>query len=162
MSSHKQLERINVIQKHFEDNSKLFNHARIPEVMAKGENRVVAILPLNNHAVYGETVLVINELYDEFEDIKEYRYGWEYPKVKHGNNRKSKHERHITAFDKQAHPNPPYWVETDPYHHHNVPGSTSPRTETSIETLEDVITIFSDYIVSGKEFLESHTFWNKE
>lgn len=161
MSSQKQRKRIDFIQELFENNPQLFNHSKIPEIKSKGENRVVAVLPLNYHNIYGETVLRINELYNESDNIKEYRYAWEYPDLK-GIKKRSKHKRHITSFDKQEHPEPPWNVDTDPFHHHNVPGNTSLRTKTSIKTLEDVVTIFTDYIVSHNRFMESHIFYYEE
>lgn len=153
-----QIERVQYFADLFESNPQLFNHNKIPEIKAKGEARVVATLPLNNHNIYGETVLSINEKYSDLGDIEEYRYAWEYPVVQ-GRNRKSKHERHITSFDKQEHPEPPRHVKTDPFHHHNVPGDTVPRTETSIENLHEVIGIITDYIESNKEYIETHTFY---
>ncbi|WP_298473022.1 DUF6516 family protein [uncultured Psychrobacillus sp.] len=161
MSRQKQIDRVQFFGDLFVANPQLFNHNKIPEIKAKGEERVVATLPLNNHDIYGETVLFINEKYNKFGDIEEYRYAWEYPNIK-GKYKKSKHERHITSFDKQWHPEPPRNVDTDPYHHHNEPGDTVPRTETSIEKLEDFLPILVDYINSHKQFIPSHTFYDAD
>ncbi|WP_113928751.1 hypothetical protein [Bacillus sp. P14.5] len=67
--------------------------------------------------------------------------------------------RFLTAFDKQYKPDPPYNnIETDPYHHHYEIGNKVPRTETSVETLEDVITILKDYIKSGRPYNNNDRF----
>ncbi|MDA1675542.1 toxin-antitoxin system TumE family protein [Bacillus cereus group sp. TH152-1LC] len=155
MSSHFQIERIEHMVSLFEDNPDLFNQNLIPEIKAKGESRVVATLPLNNHETYGETILFINEKYKEDGTIEEYRYGWE---LSQRLKKIGKSSRHIFAFDKQKHPEPPHNVDTDPYHHHHVPGDIKPRTETIVETLEDVVSILKDYIVGQKEYNESHHF----
>ncbi|MFF5401168.1 DUF6516 family protein [Peribacillus butanolivorans] len=157
----KQIERVQFFADLFVANPQLFNHNKIPEIKAKGEKRVVATMPLNNHDIYGETVLFINEKYSDLGDIKEYRYAWEYPDKK-GRDKKSKKERHITSFDRQLHPEPPRNVKTDPYHHHNVPGDTVPRTETSIKKLEDFLPILTDYINSHNEFMPYTHFMDED
>lgn len=157
MTERMQQERVQFFSDLFEAEAALFDHWKIPEIRAKGTNRVVAVLPLNSHKFYGETVLSIQENYGEAAAIREYRYAWELQDVK-GKHKKSKQQRHITSFDKQPHPKPPRHVKTDPFHHHHIPQDPVQRTSTSVESLEEVITIFQIYIGSQKPFLSSHTF----
>jgi Family of unknown function (DUF6516) len=147
--------RVRYIHRIFKSNPDLFNHKLAPEIKAKGLSRVVAILPLNNHEIYGETVLFINEKLDENGRIREYRYGWE---LSQREKPIGKSARHITAFDKQTHPEPPHQVDTDPYHHHHVPGDIVPRKATSVKDLETVVAIIREYIVRHEEYNENHSF----
>lgn len=137
-------------------NPHLFETAYIPEIKAKGMSRVVATLPLRHHSVYENTILFINEKLDEEGNIIEYRYGWEYAQ----NQRRylSKQAKHIIAFDKQEHPEPPHKVDTDPYHHHHVPGKLGKRKETNVHSLEDVVGILSDYIAGDLRYNENDSF----
>lgn len=150
-----QIERMNHIRELFESNRQLFDTSLIPEIKIKGISKVIAELPLRHHFHHGDTILYINEKLDEAGNIEEFRYGWELSQKKE---RLSKAARHITAFDKQTHPEPPHNVKTDPYHHHHVPGDITKRKETSVQTLEDVIGILSDYMVGNFEYNEKHSF----
>lgn len=156
MSSIHQENRLNYIQELFESNPDLFDHQLIPTLKAAGAKRVTATLPLNNHPIHGETVLFINETLESDGKLYEYRYGWERStRLK----RMGKATRSIAAFDKQEHPEPPFnHIETDPYHHHHVPGDLLPRVETNIKNLDDVITFLKDYILSGKKYKSSDRF----
>lgn len=151
-----QQERIDYIIELFILNPHLFETAYIPEIEAKGMSRVVAALPLRHHTIYGNTKLFINERLDEKGNILEYHYGWEYAQGKRKH--LSKQAKHILAFDKQEHPEPPYKVDTDPYHHHHVPGELSKRKETNVHSLEDVIGILSDYITGNLHYHEKDSF----
>lgn len=150
-------DRINYISELFESKLELFDTSSIPEIKAKGTSKVEARLALQSHFHYGETILYINELFNDDGTIEQYRYGWEYKQTPH--RRISKKERHITAFDKQEHPEPPHNdIKTDPYHHHHVPGEISKRKETNVQSLEDVITILSDYIFADIKYSEKDSF----
>lgn len=152
-----QIDRVNHIAELFVSNHRLFNTSAIPEIQAKGTSKVVASLPLKAHLNYGNTILFINELMDTDGSIKEYRYGWEF--VSTPRNRKSKHERHITAFDKQEHPEPPHNnINTDPFHHHHVPGEIGRRKDTNVQSLEDVLSILTDYIQADIEYKATDSF----
>ncbi len=151
-----QQDRVNFIVNLYISNPHLFDMECIPEIRAKGISRVTAMLPLRNHCVYGNTILFINEKLDDKGSIKEYRYGWEYRQT--GKRLLSKQVRHITAFDKQEHPEPPYTVNTEPFHHHYLPGDLSKRKDTNVQSLEDVIVILSDYIFSGTEYNHNVSF----
>ena len=156
MNRQHQLERVNYITELFVANSQLFNTSFITEIKAKGISKVVAKLPLQTHVQYGETILYINERLDDDGMIKEYRYGWEF--LSTPKKRLSKHARHIFAFDKQTHPEPPYQVDTDPFHHHYMPGDMSKRKSTNVQNLEDVLSILSDYIAANLEYNRNHFF----
>ena len=82
MTERMQQERVQFFSDLFEAEAALFDHWKIPEIRAKGTNRVVAVLPLNSHKFYGETVLSIQENYGEAAAIREYRYAWELQDVK--------------------------------------------------------------------------------
>ena len=156
MNRQHQLNRINYITELFAANRQLFNTSFIPEIKARGVSKVVAKLPLQSHVQYGDTILYINELLDEDGEIREYRYGWEIASTPR--RRLSKQARHIFAFDKQAHPEPPHQVDTDPFHHHHVPGDMSKRQSTNIQSLEDVLSILNDYIAANLEYNSNHSF----
>ncbi|NIK13778.1 hypothetical protein BDD39_000288 [Saccharococcus thermophilus] len=147
--------RVRYIHELFRSNPDLFNHKLVPEIKTKGQSRVVATLPLNNHNIYGEAVLFINEKLDENGHIEEYHYGWELSQRKKPI---GKSTRHITAFGKQDHPKPPHQVSTNPYHHHHVPGDIVPRKATSVKDLETVVAIIREYIVRHEEYNENHSF----
>ncbi len=148
--------RVDFIVNLYISNPQLFDMQYVPEIKAKGISRVTATLPLRNHSVYGNTILYINEKLDDEGNIKEYRYDWEYMQT--GKKPQIKQARHITAFDKQEHPEPPYTVNTEPFHHHYVPGDLSKRKDTNVQSLEDVIVILSDYIFSGTEYNHNVSF----
>ncbi len=156
MNRQHQIDRVHYIAELFSSNKSLFNSSFIPEIKVKGTRKIVAALPLQFHDFYGETVLYINELLDHDGTIKEYRYGWEL--VSTAKRRLSKQARHILAFDKQTHPEPPHQVDTDPFHHHHVPGDLTKRKETNVQRLEDVISILTDYIASNLKYNEKHSF----
>lgn len=105
--------------------------------------------------IYGETILFISELLDLDGAIKEYRYGWELLSTKR---RLSKQARHILAFDKQTHPEPPHKVDTDPFHHHHIPGDITKRKATNVQNLEDVVSILNDYIGTHLEYNENDSY----
>ena len=152
-----QTERVKFIQKIYEEYSEVFDYGK-PEmyfVKSSGRKRVIASLPLKNHLIHGETILHINEKIVE-DNLEEYRYGWE---LSQRERKMGASTRHITAFDKQFKENPPYNnIKTNPFHHHHIPGQTSPRTETRVEFLEDVILILKDYLGSGKAYKCNHRF----
>ncbi|MGG3916370.1 toxin-antitoxin system TumE family protein [Rossellomorea vietnamensis] len=152
-----QTDRIQHIQRLFESHPDVFDLTKpeVLEISSKGSKRVTAVLPLLHHTVYGETVLFINEKIEN-EDLKEYRYGWE---LSQRQRKMGVSSRFLTAFDKQSKPNPPYNnINTDPYHHHFEIGNKVPRTETSVQSLEDVIAILRDYIKSGEPYCSHHRF----
>lgn len=156
MNRQHQLDRVNYIIKLFAVNKQLFNTSFIPEIKAQGISKVVAKLPLQSHVQFGETILYINERLDADGMVKEYRYGWEL--LSKPKKRLSKQARHIFAFDKQTHPEPPHQVDTDPFHHHHVPGDMSKRKSTNVQSLEDVLSILNDYIVANLEYNINHSF----
>lgn len=156
MNRQKQIDRVNYITELFVSNEQLFNTSFVPEIKARGISKVVATLPLQSHDIYGETILYINELLDRDGTIKEYRYGWEL--ISTLKRRLSKQARHILAFDKQTHPEPPHQVDTDPFHHHYVPGDMTKRKATNVQSLEDVLSILNDYISANLEYNEGDSF----
>jgi hypothetical protein len=156
MSRQHQIDRVKYIAELVRSNNQLFNTSFIPEIEVKGASKVVATLPLQTHDIYGETVLYINELLDYDGTIKEYRYGWEL--VSTTRRRLSKQARHISAFDKQSHPEPPHKIETDPFHHHHIPGDMTKRKATNVQNLEDVVSILNDYIGANLEYNEKDSF----
>ncbi|HHW35853.1 MAG TPA: hypothetical protein GXX18_00905 [Bacillales bacterium] len=150
------IDRVNYITGLFVSNERLFNTSLVPEIKVRGISKVVATLPLQTHDVYGKTILYINELINLDGSIKEYRYGWEL--ISTPQNKLSKQARHIWAFDKQTHPEPPHQVDSDPFHHHHVPRDMTKRKTTNVQCLEDVLSILNDYIVGNLEYDENHSF----
>lgn len=121
---------------------------------SKGISKVVATLPLNDHPVYGETILNISETLDGNGNIESYHYGWEFSqRVK----KRSKQDRHLTAFGNEDHSGPPMF-EPDPYHHHHIPQAPAQRKHTNVKDLETVVEIFKIYIVGGLNYHQLHTF----
>lgn len=149
------IERIQYIQKLFDENAKLFDRECIPEVTTKGSKRVISQLPLKIHPHHGETVLHLTEKFDVNGNIIEHHYGWELSQRK---KKMGKQPRHIMAFGNEDHPDPPMWVSTNPYHHHHVPLEPKKRKSTSVEDLETVIGILTDYIHGDLQYDSNHTF----
>ncbi|WP_019415059.1 DUF6516 family protein [Paenisporosarcina sp. TG20] len=151
-----QQHRIDEIQRLFEENQDLFNTKK-PEMVknkAKGISKVVATLPLNDHPEYGETILNISETVDDKGNIESYHYGWELSqRVK----KRSKQERHLTAFGNEDHSGPPMF-EPDPYHHHQFPHQPAQRKHTNVQDLETVVEILKNYIVGGLTYDQLHKF----
>ncbi|MGE7308074.1 toxin-antitoxin system TumE family protein [Priestia megaterium] len=157
MNSDFQLERVNYIFDIFNHDPHLFDHSQVPLVRAKGSKIVLGELPLNNHIVHGETILSIHETLEEGE-IKKFRYTWELSQRK---KRMSKNMRFITSFDKQPHPDPPYNVDTDPYHHHYDTNNPIKRTETDVEDLYTIVSILRDYIISNQPYKIEDRYYEK-
>lgn len=149
------MERIQYIQELFDENTKLFENNYIPEVAPKGSKRIIAQLPLKINPHYGETVLYLTEKYDEDGNLIEYHYGWELSQRK---KKLGKQLRHIMAFGNEDHPNPPAWVPTNPFHHHHVPQEPKKRKSTSVEDLETVIGILTDYVHGQLQYNSNHSF----
>lgn len=154
-----QARRIQYIQSLFENNPKLFETVKYPEVLKikrEGTKRVVAILPLKDHQLYEETVLYIFERFNEGGEITHYHYAWEYSqrlKIL------GKQPRHIMAFGNEDHrPGTPAWVPSNPYHHHHVPGEPRKRKSTSVQDLETTIDILTDYIYGQLPYSSSTDF----
>lgn len=125
-------------------------------IRPKGKNKIKAILPLQDHELYGESVLFISEKLDEDGNITQYHYGWELSQRERS---KGKKPRHIMAFGNEEHsPGTHAWVESNPFHHHHVPGEPRQRKATTVDSLEAVISILECYIYEVKNYNSTHSF----
>lgn len=155
-----QIRRLGYFASLFEDtSSSIFEKVKYPSVVyiqPKGRNKIKAAFPLIDHVIYGETILSISEKLDESGSIIQYHYGWE---ESQRIRTKGKQVRHIMAFGNENHrPGSHGWVETNPFHHHHVPGEPKQRKSTTVQTLEEVIQILQTYICVGKHYDSSHNF----
>jgi hypothetical protein len=154
-----QSERLQTIQKIFEEHPKLFEQVKYSKIVrfdTKGSKKISVTLPLKDHPHYGETVLYISEKLSEDGEIVEYHYGWEHSQRL---DRMGKQLRHITAFGNEDHkPGTHAWVSSNPFHHHNIPYQPKKRKETTVEELHRVIEILTDYVHGGLIYLSTHTF----
>jgi hypothetical protein len=154
-----QADRLQSIQKIFEENPRLFEQERYSNIVrydTKGSKKINVTLPLKDHKHYGETVLFISEKLNEAGQIIEYHYAWE---LSQRLNRMGKQPRHITAFGNEDHePGTHAWVPSNPYHHHHVPNEPKKRKETTVEELHRVIEILTDYIHGGLTYESTQSF----
>ncbi len=151
-----QEERLQYIQRLYESYPKLFNY-QYPDLLmikAKGLNKIKATLPLKDHPLYGETVLLLSEKLSG-DEVIEYHYAWE---LSQREGRMGKQRRHIMAFGNEPHPHGPAHVSTDPYHHHHVPQDPSKRKATNVTDLETVLGILEDYINGSIKYEQTHSF----
>ncbi|MEX2105062.1 MAG: hypothetical protein WD907_07035 [Bacilli bacterium] len=102
--------------------------------------------------VYGITHLRVIEKYDEAGIVERYNYSGEikFPVM-------GKHLKHISAWENERHddPNTPdkYKVETEPHHHHHVPGDRSKRHENrDTYALKSVLKVVEPYIINNKSY----------
>lgn len=92
---------------------------------------------------YGETKIRVREWYDQNDNKLQYRYSWEKNRTKPG---------HISAWENEPHETP-HGLETDPHHHHHVPGDRS-KLQGNFNTrdLEKALSVVEEYILENKEY----------
>ena len=115
-------------------------------------NLLSVLFPLKEHPVHGKTGLYAMERYDENGYVKKYSYQWKIIHPKHG-----KHLKHISAWENEPHDaeGTPgvFRVESEPHHHHHVPGDRNLRKENwDVWTLDDAFAFIREYIETGKEY----------
>ncbi|RZT21443.1 toxin-antitoxin system TumE family protein [Fictibacillus sp. BK138] len=154
-----QSDRLQFIQKLFEENPRLFEHKKYSEIVrydTKGSKKIITSLPLQDHKDYGETILFISEKLSDTGQIIEYHYAWE---LSQRRKKMGKQPRHIMAFGNENHePGTHAWVPSNPYHHHHVPNEPKKRKETTVEELHRVIEILTDYIHGGLTYESTQSF----
>lgn len=91
-------------------------------------------------AYYGDTKIRVREWYDSRDTRLNYRYCWE---------KNSSRPGHISAWEDEH----PHRLDTDPHHHHHVPGSRS-RVQDNYHTrdLRSVLMVVKEYIDENKEY----------
>lgn len=115
-------------------------------------NLLSVLFPLKEHPVHGKTGLYAMERYDENGYVKKYSYQWKIIHPKHG-----KHLKHISAWENEPHDaegTPEMFrIESEPHHHHHVPGDRNLRKENwDVWTLDDAFAFIREYIETGKEY----------
>ncbi|MED3662073.1 DUF6516 family protein [Ureibacillus sp. FSL K6-8385] len=119
----------------------------------KRTKRLLYVLfPLKKHPVHGITGLLAIEKYDADGYVEKYSYQWKviYPKM-------GKMFKHISAWENEPHD--AEWtekalqVESEPHHHHHVPGDRKQRQANwDVWTLDEAFAFVAEYIESGKEY----------
>jgi len=114
--------------------------------------KLIAVIPLKKHPVYGITGFVGYEKYNDEGLVERYSYAWRILVPKLGNG-----PGHITAWENDPHDKPntrrKYRVATEPHHHHHVPFDRSKRKENyDVRTMDDAFSIVADYIRNGKPY----------
>jgi len=110
------------------------------------------LFPLKEHPIHGITGIHATEKYNEKGYVMEYHYQWKRIFPKQGIL-----FSHISAWENETHDasNTPtsYLVETEPHHHHHIPGNRKLRTENEeTRTLLAVFKFIARYIRSGDEY----------
>ncbi|MGM8366804.1 hypothetical protein ACLIBG_15230 [Virgibacillus sp. W0181] len=116
------------------------------------KTKLDVLFPLKEHPIHGITGLHAIEKYDEKGYVKEYHYQWKRIIPKTGIK-----FSHISAWENEAHNAPntsyEYIVDTEPHHHHHIPGERKHRKENyDIRTLDAAFNFVVHYIRSGKEY----------
>lgn len=89
---------------------------------------------------YGETKMRIREWFDQEDKKIQYRYSWE---------KNTKGSGHISCWENEH----PHGLETDPHHHHHVPGDRSQKQENfNTRDLEKALSIVEEYILENKQY----------
>ncbi|KOP79480.1 hypothetical protein AMS59_06920 [Lysinibacillus sp. FJAT-14745] len=115
-------------------------------------NKLSVLFPLKEHPIHGITGLHATEKYDENGYVKEYHYSWKRIIPKQG-----VIYNHISAWENEPHDdsNTPekYKVNSEPHHHHHVPGDRHQRKDNfDIHTLDTAFAFVANYIESGEEY----------
>ncbi|ACT02927.1 DUF6516 family protein [Paenibacillus sp. JDR-2] len=118
----------------------------------RSTKRLEVLFPLIEHKIHGKTGLHVIEIYDEAGYVKNYSYSWKIIVPKLG-----VQLNHISSWGNDAHndPNTPnkFRVESEPHHHHHIPGNRSERTENwDVHTLHDAFHFIQHYLESGKKY----------
>lgn len=114
--------------------------------------KLSVLFPLKEHPVHGITGLHATEKYDKDGFVKEYHYQWKIIIPKQG-----VLLSHISAWENEPHSNPntpeEFKVNSEPHHHHHVPGNRKERNDNfKIHTLDAAFAFVAKYIENGKEY----------
>lgn len=110
-----------------------------------GRDVLIASIPLQEHPLYGETKIHIMEFYDSNGEL-EYHYGWE-------KNDGSKQTKHISAWGNEPHTGHRKVENTEPFHHHHIPGNLAERKDCyHIRNLRDVLEFVEEFIIYKQEY----------
>ncbi|MCD1260024.1 hypothetical protein B5M42_014510 [Paenibacillus athensensis] len=117
--------------------------------------RMEIIFPLKEHPVHGITGLHVIERYDDQGYVKEYQYMWKVIVPKMG-----VQLNHISSWGNESHNAPgtsaKLITETEPHHHHHVPGDRSQRKENwHVHTLEQAFEFIIPFLESGQPYPRS-------
>jgi Family of unknown function (DUF6516) len=98
---------------------------------------------LNNISSYGDTKLRVREWYNDSDIKTRYRYAWEKNRTKPG---------HISAWENEHH-DVPHGLDTDPHHHHHVPGDrTQVQENRNVRDLDAALSSVEEYISNNKPY----------
>lgn len=115
-------------------------------------NKLSVLFPLKEHSIHGITGLYATEKYDENGCVIEYHYSWKRIIPKQG-----VIYSHISAWENESHNDPntleKFKVNSEPHHHHHVPGDRHQRKDNfDIHTLDSAFSFVAKYIESGEEY----------
>lgn len=118
----------------------------------KSPKRIEIIFPLKEHPHHGVTGLHAIEKYDDAGFVQEYQYMWKVIVPKMG-----VQLNHISSWGNEAHNSPgtksEYITDTEPHHHHHVPGDRSKRQSNwNVHTLEQAFEFIIPFLESGEEY----------
>lgn len=125
-----------------------FNHIfrQTPDLVIELEDASVTVVKITFYfksAFYGETKMRVREWFDADDNKIQYRYAWEKNNTKPG---------HISAWENEHH-NIPHGLDTDPHHHHHVPGDrTQLQANYRTRELEIALERVEEYIVHNKQY----------
>nr|WP_285853154.1 DUF6516 family protein [Sporosarcina luteola] len=127
------------------------DNAIYPQINSSGKNRMDVLFPLQKHPIHGITGIHAIEKYKEGKIIR-YHYHWKIISPKMG-----VQMNHISGWGNDPHNSPgtpdKFIVETEPHHHHHVPGDRSQRKASyDVRTLEDVFEFVIPYFISGNAY----------
>ncbi len=110
------------------------------------------LFPLKEHPVHGKTGLYVMEKYDENGYVLSYHYLWKIIIPKMG-----VQGYHISAWGNEPHNDPKtpseLIVESEPHHHHHVPGDWHRRQANwTVWTLAEAFEFVAYYIRSEQEY----------
>lgn len=110
------------------------------------------LFPLKEHPIHGKTGLHAIEKYDDDGYVCRYSYSWKIIVPRQG-----VQLNHISSWGNDPHNSPgtppEFIIETEPHHHHHVPGNRRIRKENwDIHTLDEAFTFVKFYIESGEEY----------
>ncbi|BBH23263.1 hypothetical protein Back11_46080 [Paenibacillus baekrokdamisoli] len=123
----------------------------------KSPKRIEIIFPLKEHPVHGITGLHVIERYDDHGYVREYQYMWKVivPKI-------GVQLNHISSWGNEPHnapgTNPKFITDTEPHHHHHVPGDRSQRKENwDVHTLEQAFEFIIPFLELGDPYPVSNS-----
>ena len=114
--------------------------------------RMEVIFPLVEHPFHGITGLHAIEKYGEDGCVREYQYMWKIIIPKQG-----VQFNHISSWGNDPHNRPgtpeKFKMDTEPHHHHHVPGNRSFRTDNwDVHTLEQAFEFVIHYLETGPPY----------